>query len=227
MAMSSAAWSAVAAGISALIALFALFVARRQVDIGKQQVATGEQQVTIAQAQQEVASQQMRATAWSMITQLDATLREYRDEREWVSDQATKQAENQQSNKDDHDIAGYMGVFERLNELLGTGPDFVSEETAHAFYGPRIRLLLKTARARKILGDRPASWVSFISLSLKLDSYGRRNSRNPVIAVPGPDPKAGPEPDEAYRKELEAHLRDLAGAGDGHAKELLADAGRQ
>lgn len=65
----------------------------------------------------------------------------------------------------------------------------------------------------------------FIILALKLDDYGRRNNRTLVIAVPGRDPESGPERDEVYRKELEKPLRVLADAGDGHAKELLADLG--
>jgi hypothetical protein len=119
MAMSSEAWSAWAAGISAAAAI--VVVAWR-----------------IAKAQQKTARQQLRATAWSMIAQFDDTLRMYDAERKWVKEQARKSAEDQQKTDSDQlDIAGYMGVFERLNELLGTGPDFVSEKTAHAFYGER------------------------------------------------------------------------------------------
>ena len=206
--MSSEAWSACAAGISAAAAIVAVVAAWR-----------------IAKAQQKTARQQLRATAWSMIAQFDDTLRMYDAERKWVKEQARKSDEDQQKTDSDQlDIAGYMGIFERLNELLGTGPDFVSEKTAHAFYGSRLRLLLKTTRVRNILEKRPAGWVLFISLSLKLDDYGRQNQKSRVIAFPGSDPESGPKPDEDYRRKLEALLRDLADARNRRA-EPLADHG--
>jgi hypothetical protein len=244
MAESREAWSAVAAGISCVVAIVALVVAKKQVDIGNKQVAAGEQQVTVgkqqvdignkqvaageqqvtvgkqqvdigkqqaatseqqtrmAEAQHKAAQQQLRATAWSMIAQLDATLRQYDAERRWVKDQAEKLAEDQDASRDQHDITGYMGVFERLNELLDTNPPLVSERTAYTFYSSRLRGLLKTKRVRRILQQSPKGWASFISLSLKLDDYGRQNA-DPVITVQSSDPESRMEPDKAYRTKLE------------------------
>ncbi len=207
--MSSAAWSALAAAISCVVAIAALVVARQQVALGKQQVATGEQQARIAEAQQEAARQQLRATAWNMIAQLDTILRQYDAERRWVKEQAEKPAGKQEAGRDQHDITGYMGVFERLNELLETGPRFVSEKTAYALYGSRLRELLKTARVRRILEQSPAGWASFISLSLKLDDYGRQNAE-PVIAVQSSAAESRTEPDKDYRTKLEAFQAEFA-----------------
>lgn len=244
--MSPEAWSAVAAIFSAAIALFAALVARsayrvakgqlaaadkaaiaaeKAVEVSNKTVEAAKEQVKVGELQAEAARQQLRATAWDLIVQFDATLREYRNEREWVNAQAKiKPLAKQEQNKkagDDHDIAGYMGIFERLSKFMEIGPDFVPEETAHAFYGPRIRKLLKTARARNTLKDNRESWVLFIILALKLDSYAHRSKRNPVIAEPGPESESGP--DETFRKELEAYLCEFADKGDERAKELLAD----
>ena len=174
-------WSALAAVSSVAVAIVAVVVA-----------------VRTAKEQQVAARQQFRATAWGMIAQLDAIMREYGAERRWVNEQAKKPAKTQQRHLDrDHDISGYMGAFERLDELLETG--LISDIVAHAFYGPRLRELLKTTRARKILNQRPEGWTSFISLSLRLDDYGRRKNKA-VIVVQAPDAKPQPKPDEDYRE---------------------------
>jgi hypothetical protein len=183
--------------------------------------------VRTAKEQQVAARQQLRATAWGMIAQLDAIMREYGAERSWVNGQAKKPAETQQCGRDrDHDISGYMGVFERLDELLETG--LISDKVAHAFYGSRLRKLLKTIRARKILAQRPEGWTSFISLSLRLDDYGRRKNKA-VIVVQASDAEPQPTTDEDYRKQdkryrtiLEASLCKLAGDGDQDAAWRLA-----
>lgn len=127
--MSSGAWSAVFAGIDIVVAGIAVFVA-----------------VRAAKGQNEAARQQLRAAAWNMIARFDETLREYGGERQWVKEQAPNQLEDQKTDSGKLDIVGYMGAFERLNELLETAPDIVSEKTAHAFYGPRLRVLLKRPR---------------------------------------------------------------------------------
>jgi len=161
-----------------------------------------------------------------MIAQLDAIMREHGAERRWVNEQAKKPAETQQSGLDDHDISGYMGVFERLDELLETG--LISERAAHAFYGSRLRKLLETIRARNILDQHPEGWMSFISLSLGLDDYGRRKNKA-VIVVQASGAKPQPKPDEDYRQQdkryrtiLEASLCKLADDGDQEAAWRLA-----
>jgi len=229
MAVSPEAWSAVAAGISALVALVAAVAAWRQVGVsGKQitlgelQITLGEQQVAVAEAEKEAAQQQVRASSWNMIAQLDATLRGYEAERKWVNEQAKKPLGNQQlrdqSGLNRHRINGYMGVFERLEELLETG--LVGEKTAHTFYGSRLRALLKTARARNILKRSPGGWTSFISLSLRLDDYGRDKGKA-VIVVPGSNAESQAKPDEDYRTTLETFLYKLAVVGDEDATSRL------
>jgi hypothetical protein len=141
-----------------------------------------------------------------MIAQLDAILRQYDAERRWVKEQAEKPAKDQETRRDQHDITGYMGVFERLNELLEAGSDFVSERTAYTFYGSRLRELLKTARVRRILEQSPEGWASFISLSLKLDDYGRENAK-PVIVVQSSEAESRTARDEDYRTNLNEFRR--------------------
>jgi hypothetical protein len=211
-------WSALAAiisGVAALLAIFVSIIALRgtnksakaaadQVQISAKQEALGRQQVRIAEAQERIAGEQQRAATWSIIAQMDEMLRQYPKERSWVRDEASKSDKEQSTSGGDVDFIGYMGVFERLSQLLDDG--LLEVATAYNYYASRLRQLLKTKRARKNLTEHSSGWQLFIKLSLRMDDYGRDHG-NPVIALQKkdgqPQAEGDVEPDDPFRQELE------------------------
>jgi hypothetical protein len=211
-------WSALAAIISGVAALLAIIVAilalrgtnksakaaEDQVKISENLEELGKQQVRIAHAQEEIAGEQQRATTWSIIAQLDEMLRQYPKERIWVRDEASKSDKEQSTSGGNVDFIGYMGVFERLSQLIDDG--LLEVATAYNYYASRLRQLLKTKRARKNLTEHSSGWQLFIELSLRMDDYGRDHG-NPVIVSQKkdeqPQAEGDVEPDAAFRQKLE------------------------
>lgn len=117
-----------------------------------------------------------RSAFVGVLLQLDDAFASNAPHRQWVNDQHNRAASEQDQG---HDLVPYLATFERVAMVVEEG--LLPMERAYSFYSSRLRRLVRTEKARKLLTTQPHGWQLPIRLILDMDDHARSNQQKRIV----------------------------------------------